>query len=76
MNRLDLTGLRCPMPLLKTKLALKTLPAGDELEVVADDPGTQKDFPAFIRLSQFQLIDQTIDGDHYIYRIGHKPTDA
>ena len=60
------------MPLLKTKLALKTLPIDDMLVVTADDAGTQRDFPAFLRLSQFNLIEARVENGCFIYRIVHR----
>ncbi len=40
-------GLKCPLPVLKAKKALKGLPAGAHLEVRATDPGAVRDFAAF-----------------------------
>ena len=42
---LDTRGLTCPMPLLKTKKALKPMKAGQVLEILGDDPGSKKDIP-------------------------------
>ncbi|MBW0146489.1 sulfurtransferase TusA family protein [Marinobacter arenosus] len=53
---LDASGLRCPMPLLKTKLELNAMSAGEELEVIATDSGSARDIPAFIELSSHQLM--------------------
>src|SRR5690606_6618870 len=72
VRKLDLRGLRCPMPLLKTKLALKTLNVDEMLEVTADDVGTRKDFPAFLRLSHFDLVAEQVEGECFIYHIIHK----
>lgn len=51
MNRtkLDLTGLKCPLPALKTRKALKPLQAGDQLEVLCTDPLSVIDIPNLIR---------------------------
>ncbi|ABE63865.1 SirA-like protein [Nitrobacter hamburgensis X14] len=51
MNRtkLDLTGLKCPLPALKTRKALKPLRAGDLLEVHCTDPLSVIDIPNLIR---------------------------
>ena len=38
MTRLDLTGLKCPLPALKTRKALQSLKAGERLEVCCTDP--------------------------------------
>jgi tRNA 2-thiouridine synthesizing protein A len=42
---LDTTGLSCPMPVLKTKKALSGMDAGEVIEVISSDPGSQKDIP-------------------------------
>jgi tRNA 2-thiouridine synthesizing protein A len=49
MKKLDLTGLRCPLPVLKTRQALKSLSAGDRLEVHCTDPLSVIDIPNLIR---------------------------
>jgi len=44
-TKLDLTGLKCPLPALKTRKALKTLSPGDFLEVHCHDPLSVIDIP-------------------------------
>jgi tRNA 2-thiouridine synthesizing protein A len=44
-EKLDTTGLSCPMPLLKTKKKLLEMAVGKILEVTSSDPGSQKDIP-------------------------------
>jgi tRNA 2-thiouridine synthesizing protein A len=46
---LDLTGLKCPLPALKTRKALKTVAPGDFLVVHCTDPLSVIDIPALIR---------------------------
>jgi tRNA 2-thiouridine synthesizing protein A len=48
-TKLDLTGLKCPLPALKTRKALKALKAGDVLEVYCTDPLSVIDIPNLIR---------------------------
>jgi tRNA 2-thiouridine synthesizing protein A len=48
---LDLTGLKCPLPVLKTRKLLKTLPPGAVLEVHCTDPLAVIDIPNLIRES-------------------------
>jgi tRNA 2-thiouridine synthesizing protein A len=48
-TKLDLTGLKCPLPALKTRKALKTLSPGDRLEVHCTDPLSVIDIPALIQ---------------------------
>jgi len=48
MTKLDLTGLKCPLPALKTRKALKALKPGDLLEVHCTDPLSVIDIPSLI----------------------------
>ena len=48
-TKLDLTGLKCPLPALKTRKALKALEPGDLLEVHCTDPLSVIDIPNLIR---------------------------
>jgi tRNA 2-thiouridine synthesizing protein A len=48
-TKLDLTGLKCPLPALKTRKALKALMLGDILEVYCTDPLSVIDIPNLIR---------------------------
>jgi len=54
---LDTKGLSCPLPILKAKKAMRDLPAGGVLQVLATDPGALKDFEAFCRTTGNQLVD-------------------
>ena len=49
MTKLDLTGLKCPLPALKTRKALKSLAPGDRIEVHCTDPMAVIDIPNLIR---------------------------
>ena len=48
----DGRGLACPMPLLKTKVALRDVAAGESLYVVATDPNSKADITAFCQQSK------------------------
>ena len=48
-TKLDLAGLKCPLPALKTRKALKSLTPGDRLEVHCTDPLSVIDIPNLIR---------------------------
>jgi tRNA 2-thiouridine synthesizing protein A len=48
-TKLDLAGLKCPLPALKTRKALKALKPGDRLEVHCTDPLSVIDIPNLIR---------------------------
>jgi tRNA 2-thiouridine synthesizing protein A len=42
---LDARGLSCPIPLLKTKKALKDMGTGQILQILSTDPGSKQDLP-------------------------------
>ncbi len=48
-TKLDLTGLKCPLPALKTRKALRSVTPGDFLEVHCTDPLSVIDIPALIQ---------------------------
>jgi len=53
---LDLSGLTCPMPLLKTRQALNRMESGKVIKVTATDPASERDFQAFSRQSGIALL--------------------
>ncbi len=71
-EQLDTGGLTCPMPLLKAKQALHKLEQGKVLKVVATDPGSQRDFKAFVDQSDHKMLESfSIDGQYtYIIQRG------
>jgi len=54
---LDLKGLACPLPILKTKKALSELPQGSKLEVFTTDPGSVPDFTAFSEATGNKMLE-------------------
>jgi len=55
---LDVTDLRCPMPLLKTKQALSSMEPGQTIQVISTDAGSLRDIPAFIDLTSHSLLER------------------
>ena len=55
---LDVKGLNCPLPILRTKKALAELEPGQVLPVLAPDPGSLKDSPAFAKQTGNELVEQ------------------
>ncbi|MGU9962228.1 MAG: sulfurtransferase TusA family protein [Candidatus Puniceispirillales bacterium WSBS_2018_MAG_OTU23] len=53
---LDLKGLKCPLPVLKARRAIKDMRVGQVLEVIADDPAAMFDFPHFCEVQGHGLI--------------------
>jgi TusA-related sulfurtransferase len=58
---LDCVGLFCPMPVIKTKLELETMKSGEILEIIADDPGFEKDLPAWCEMSGEKFLEIKIE---------------
>ena len=59
---LDTKGMNCPLPILKAKKAMKEVPAGEVLTVLATDPGAVQDFQAFCRSTGHELLEHS-EGD-------------
>jgi tRNA 2-thiouridine synthesizing protein A len=66
---LDLLGLKCPLPALKTRKALRGLNGGDVLVVTCSDPMSAIDIPNLVRETGDRLLDQSRDEGRLIFRI-------
>ena len=63
-KELDARGLKCPLPILRTKKALAELASGQVLRILATDPGSVQDFAAFARQTGNALLDsQSREGE-------------
>ena len=60
---LDLAGLKCPLPALKTKKALARLQIGDLLDVHCTDPMAAIDIPHLVNATGNRLVRTDQDGD-------------
>ncbi|MEX6429633.1 MAG: sulfurtransferase TusA family protein [Ferrimicrobium sp.] len=60
---LDCTGLQCPLPVIKTSQAMKSLEIGSVLELLATDPGVEPDMNAWSARTGNELLGITKDGD-------------
>ena len=69
---LDARGLSCPMPIVKTAQAIKTIASGSLIEVLATDPGSVKDFAAWSRTTGTELVEQTADGGVFRFVLRRK----
>lgn len=68
----DARGLSCPMPIVRTAQAIKTLPSGAIVEVVATDPGSVKDMAAWCRTTGNDLLESSSDAETYRFLIRRK----
>jgi len=63
----DASGLNCPLPLLKAKMALNGMACGQTLKVIATDAGSQRDFRTFARLAGHELLHEEVNAGTYYY---------
>jgi TusA-related sulfurtransferase/rhodanese-related sulfurtransferase len=70
---LDTKGLACPMPIVKTKKAMKAVMPGEVIEVQATDKGSLADIQAWAKSSGHQYLGSTEEGEvlkHYLRKSG------
>lgn len=69
-TRLDLRGLKCPLPALFAKRALERAVPGAEIEVLADDPMAKIDVPHMCRQEGYDVVSQGEDatGSRFVLR--------
>lgn len=66
---LDCKGLSCPMPILKLAKGIKTIEVGRVLELLATDPGSKEDVPAWCEKTGNELLESGEEGGVYKYYI-------
>lgn len=57
ITEIDLKGLNCPMPILKTKQALMRAKSGDILRIFTTDPHSEIDFKAYLLRTKHELLE-------------------
>ena len=65
-KRIDCIGLFCPMPIVKTRDAMKGMALGELLEMVADDPGSDPDMRSWTQRTRNELV--LVEKNDGIYR--------
>jgi len=71
-QQVDARGLSCPMPIVKTAQAIKTVASGQLIEILATDAGSVKDFAAWSRTTGHELVEQSVEGDVYRFVVRRK----
>jgi TusA-related sulfurtransferase len=70
LETLDVRGLLCPLPVIRTQDRIRQLSPGTLLEVTATDPGTMEDIPAWCRVHGHDLVmGEALEGDAATGRI-------
>lgn len=69
---LDLKGLSCPMPIVKTAQGIRDLQPGELIESLATDPGSVPDFKAWCTSTGNELVEQSEDNGVFRFVIRKK----
>ena len=62
---LDTSGTFCPVPIIETAKAIKGLPEGKVLLLIATDPGVEPDIRAWCKATRNELVELRRDGSSY-----------
>lgn len=68
-EEIDLSGLLCPLPVLKARKRLEAMAANEVLKVIATDPMAATDIPHFCNEQGHTLLERTRTGEALIFRI-------
>lgn len=71
-KKLDLKGLSCPLPIVRTAQAIRELAPGELVEVLATDPGSVPDFTAWCASTGNELVERGEEGGVYRFLIRKK----
>ena len=71
-EEMDLSGLLCPLPVLKARKRLESMAPGGILKVIASDPMSAVDMPHFCNEQGHALLSQEKRGAAFIFRIKRK----
>lgn len=66
---LDCLGLFCPMPIVKTREAMKSMAVGQVLEMLSDDPASEADMKSWAKRTGNELVAVTKDGAVYRFLV-------
>lgn len=68
-KELDLTGLYCPMPIMRTREEIDKVQLGDVLKVKADDPAAEEDLKRWASRSGQEIVGIMKEGEVIIVTI-------
>ena len=68
-KRIDCVGLFCPMPVVRTREAIREMTVGQTLEVIADDPASDADMRSWTKRTGHELLGATRDGAVYRFLV-------
>src|SRR5574341_1234925 len=66
---LDCSGMLCPMPVVKTSKAIKTMEVGQVLKMISTDPGAPPDMEAWSRQTGNELLRSMQEDGKFVFYI-------
>lgn len=68
-RNLDVRGLACPLPILRTRRLLDRMAPGEEVVVLTTDPASEIDFRHFCNTTENELLSLVRGQDHFTFHI-------
>ena len=68
-KKLDVRGLNCPQPILRTRAGLKEMKPGKVLQIIATDPGSVRDIKTFCMQTDNTLLSSSEVAGEYVFFI-------
>ena len=68
-QEIDCSGLACPMPIIRTKIATDGMQVGQVLKMTATDPGSISDMKAWTARTGHELLAQEQEDGKYVFFI-------
>ncbi len=68
-TKLDATGLFCPEPVFRTKIAIEKMQVGQVLTVLADDPASEDDISKWVNRTGHELLSMNKNGNVFEFTI-------
>jgi len=73
MRRLDASGLKCPLPVLKARKALLAMQPGDRLELTTTDAMSVVDVPVFCAQTGHRVVSEQRHSDGFVFILERGP---
>jgi tRNA 2-thiouridine synthesizing protein A len=71
-KELDVRGLNCPLPILRTKKSLADMTSGQVLKILATDPAAAIDFQVFAEQTGNELLTSSETGGEFTFYMKKK----
>ena len=68
-ERVEATGLVCPMPTIRLGQAIRRVEVGEVVEVCTDDPGSRQNMAAWCKNTGHELLDHVSEDGFFVYRV-------